>query len=112
MSGARFAPQVLPATVGEDLGYDGEPFSWNPDRRHQLKCELDAYYAHLYGLTRDELRYILDPQNVMPEDYPSVTFPTLKHKELAEFGEYRTQVRVMAAFDQLAAVFSGRAATH
>lgn len=37
----------------------------------------------------------------MPEDYPSVTFPTLKRKELAEFGEYRTQVRVMAAFDQL-----------
>jgi hypothetical protein len=96
----------------EDLGYDGEPFPWNPDRRHQLKCELDAYYAHLYGLTRDELLYILDPQNVMPEDYPSVTFPTLKRKELAEFGEYRTQVRVMAAFDQLAAVFSGRAATH
>ncbi|HFS0969410.1 TPA: N-6 DNA methylase [Pseudomonas aeruginosa] len=85
----------------EDLGYDGEPFPWNPDRRHQLKCELDAYYAHLYGLTRDELLYILDPQNVMPEDYPTVTFPTLKRKELAEFGEYRTQVRVMAAFDQL-----------
>jgi len=85
----------------EDLGYHGEPFPWNPDRRHQLKCELDAYYAHLYGLTRDELLYILDPQNVMPEDYPSVTFPTLKRKELAEFGEYRTQVRVMAAFDQL-----------
>lgn len=87
----------------EDLGYDGEPFPWNPDRRHQLKCELDAYYAHLYGLTRDELLYILDPQNVMPEGYPSVTFPGLKRKELAEFGEYRTQVRVMAAFDQLAA---------
>ncbi|MBO2834811.1 Eco57I restriction-modification methylase domain-containing protein [Pseudomonas aeruginosa] len=85
----------------EDLGYDGEPFPWNPDRRHQLKCELDAYYAHLYGLSRDELLYILDPQNVMPEGYPSVTFPGLKRKELAEFGEYRTQVRVMAAFDQL-----------
>ena len=38
-----------------DLGYQGEPFLWNPDRRHQLKCELDAYYAHLYGLERDEL---------------------------------------------------------
>lgn len=85
----------------EDLGYDGEPFPWNPDRRHQLKCELDAYYAHLYGLTRDELLYILDPQNVMPEDYPSVTFPGLKRKELAEFGEYRTQVRVMAEYEQL-----------
>ncbi len=85
-----------------DLGYQGEPFPWNPDRRHRLKCELDAYYAHLYGLTRDEMLYILDPQNVMPEDYPSVTFPGLKRKELAEFDEYRTQVRVMAEFDRLA----------
>lgn len=90
----------------EDLGYDGEPFPWNPDRRHQLKCELDAYYAHLYGLTRDELLYILDPQNVMPEDYPSVTFPGLKRKELAEFSEYRTQVRVMAEYERLAEHFA------
>lgn len=96
----------------EDLGYQGEPFPWSPDRRHQLKCELDAYYAHLYGLTRDEMLYILDPQNVMPEDYPSVTFPTLKRKELAEFGEYRTQVRVMAEYERLAAEFSGRASKH
>lgn len=90
----------------EDLGYHGEPFPWNPDRRHQLKCELDAYYAHLYGLTRDELLYILDPQNVMPEGYPSVTFPGLKRKELAEFGEYRTQVRVMAEYERLAEHFA------
>lgn len=96
----------------EALGYGGEPFPWSPDRRHQLKCELDAYYAHLYGLEREELLYILDPQNVMPEDYPSVTFPTLKRKELAEFGKYRTQMRVMAEFERLAAEFSDRASKH
>lgn len=28
----------------------------------QLRVELDAYYARLYGLTRDEMRYILDPK--------------------------------------------------
>lgn len=92
----------------EDLGYQGEPFQWDPDRRHQLKSELDAYYAHLYGLEREELLYILDPQNVMPEGYPSVTFPGLKRKELAEYGEYRTHVRVMAEYERLAAEFSGR----
>ena len=32
------------------------------DRRSQLHAELDAYHARLYGLTRDELRYILDPK--------------------------------------------------
>lgn len=43
----------------EDLGYDGPPFPWNPERRSILRAELDAFYAKLYGLTRDELRYIL-----------------------------------------------------
>lgn len=84
-----------------DLGYEGAPFSWDTDRRHQLQCELDAYYAHLYGLTRDELRYILDPADVMGRDYPSVTFPGLKRKEVALYGEYLTQRRVLETFDLL-----------
>lgn len=103
------APRVLELTCtshdltpfARDLGYEGAPFGWDPERRHQLRCELDAYYAHLYGLTRDELRYILDPADVMGADYPSVTFPGLKRKEIAEFGEYRTQQRVLAAWDKL-----------
>ena len=48
----------------EDLGYTGEPFAFNPDRRAQLRAELDAFFAKKYGLTRDELRYVLDPHNV------------------------------------------------
>lgn len=94
------------APFARDLGYEGAPFSWDPERRHKLRCELDAYYAHLYGLSRDELRYILDPADVMGPDYPSVTFPGLKRKELAEFGEYRTQRRVLEAFDVLAKQFT------
>lgn len=104
-------PRVLELTYtshdltpfARDLGYDGEPFDWEPDRRHQLRCELDAYYARLYDLSRDELRYILDPADVMGPDYPSVTFPGLKRKEIAEYGEYLTQRRVLEAFDQLVA---------
>lgn len=94
------------APFAHDLGYEGEPYGWDLERRHQLSCELDAYYAHLYGLSRDELRYILDPADVMGPDYPSVTFPGLKRKELAEFGEYRTQRRVLEAFDVLAKQFT------
>lgn len=86
-----------------DLEFNGEPFSFDPTRRHQLKCELDAYYAKLYGLTRDELRYILDPADVMGEDYPSETFRVLKNKEMNEFGEYRTQRLVLEAWDELSA---------
>ena len=85
----------------EDLGYLGEPFKFELPCRHQLKCELDAYYAKLYGLTRDELRYILDPADIMGEDYPSETFRVLKNKELKEFGEFRTQRLVLEAWDKL-----------
>ena len=59
----------------EDMGYHGEPFHWDKVRRAQLRAELDAYYARLYGLTRDELRYILDPKEVYGED-PSI-LPTV-----------------------------------
>ncbi len=44
-------------------------------------AELDAYYAWLYGLTRDELRYVLDPKDVMGEDFPSETFRVLKDND-------------------------------
>ena len=64
-----------------DLGHDGPPFGWDPARRAELRAELDAYYARLYGLTRAELRYVLDPADVMGADYPSETFRVLKQNE-------------------------------
>ena len=84
-----------------DLGFDGPPFAFDPGRRAILRAELDAYYARLYGLTRDELRYILDPADVMGVDYPSETFRVLKNNELKGFGEYRTQRLVLEAWDKL-----------
>lgn len=77
----------------------GCPFPWSPERRAQLRAELDAYYARLYGLTRDELRYILDPKDMMGEDYPSETFRVLKESEIRAFGEYRTRRLVLEAWD-------------
>lgn len=90
-------------SFAQDLGYGGPPFLWNPSRRAVLRAELDAYFAHLYGLSRDELRYILDPADVFGEQYPSVTFPTLKRNEIREYGEYRTQRLVLEAWDRLTA---------
>lgn len=66
-----------------------------------IRAELDAYYAKLYGLTRDELRYILDPEDIMGEGFHSVTFPGLKRNETKEFGEYLTRRLVLEAFDAL-----------
>jgi hypothetical protein len=106
---AYIVPRVLELTYtahdlaawAQDLGHSGPPFPFNPDRRAQLRAELDAYYARLYGLTRDELRYILDPADVMGDDYPSETFRVLKKGEINEFGEYRTQRLVLAAWDAM-----------
>jgi hypothetical protein len=102
-------PRVLELTYtshdlkpwAQDLGYDGPPFIFDPERRALLRAELDAYYAHLYGLNRDELRYILDPADLMGPDYPSETFRVLKTNEIRQFGEYRTQRLVLEAWDRL-----------
>lgn len=85
----------------EDLGYTGTPFAFDPDRRAQLRAELDAFFAKKYGLTRDELRYVLDPHDIKGSDYPSETFRGLKNKEINQFGEYRTQRLVLEAFDRM-----------
>jgi hypothetical protein len=112
-------PRVLELTYtshsmepfARDLGYSGEPFRWDEERRALVRAELDAWYARAYGLTRDELRYILDPADVMGPDCPSETFRVLKNNDLKKYGEYhvngrtmyRTQHLVLEAWDRLAA---------
>lgn len=90
------------ANYSEEMGGSGKLFEWNPDRRQRLRAELDGYYAHLYGLTRDELRYILDPKDVFGEGFPSETFRVLKEREIKQYGEYRTQRLVLEAYDEFA----------
>jgi hypothetical protein len=102
-------PRVLELTFtsadmedwANDLEHSGTPFVFDPERRCIVRAELDAFYAHLYGLSREELRYILDPADVMGSDYPSETFRVLKHNEIRDFGEYRTQRLVLEAWDRL-----------
>jgi hypothetical protein len=91
------------APFARDLGHDGPPFAWDEDRRAELRADLDAFYARAYGLTRDELRYILDPADVKGADYPSETFRVLKEKEIRQYGEYRTRRLVLAAWDRMEA---------
>lgn len=83
------------AGFADDLGFHGPPFPWNEERRHCLKCELDGIFAHMYGLDRSELEWILDAPA------PSLSFPGLKSNEIKNFGEYRTKRYVLQAFDLL-----------
>ena len=91
-------PRVLELTYtawnlrafAEDCGDEGPPFVWDPERRFRLRCEIDAAFFHLYGLSRDDAAYILD------------TFPVIKRSEEREHGEYRTKRVVLETYDALA----------
>lgn len=72
-----------------DCGYDGPPFAWDEERRFQLRCELDAAFFHLYGIAREDVEYIME------------TFPIVKRKDEARWGEYRTRCVVLESLDQL-----------
>ena len=71
------------------------PYIYDPDNRAVLQAELDAIFAHLYGLSSEDLRYILDPEDVCGEGCINETFRVLKSNELRQFGEYRTKRLVL-----------------
>lgn len=91
-------PRVLELTYtawdlkpfAEDCGESGPPFIWDPARRFQLRCELDAAFFHLYGISRDDAGYILD------------TFPIVRKHDEKAYGEYRTKRVVLEVYDALA----------
>ena len=131
MAGATsgHATRYLPLAVRHSPHCPLPPFKWDESRRARIRAELDAYYARLYGLTRKQLRYILDPADLTereledildpweevrdpldPEAYaervrrstfPGETFRVLKEKELRLYGDYRTRRLVLEAWEKL-----------
>ena len=75
----------------DDLGYEGAPFPWDEERRLHLKCQLDALYFQLYGLTCDEAGEILE------------TFPIVKRQDEQQFGKYRTRDLIQGYYRAYAA---------
>ncbi len=67
----------------------------------QLYHSVNAYYARLYGLTRDQLCYILGPKDVYNDDFPCETFRVLKENEINQYREYRTRRLVLEKWDQM-----------
>lgn len=81
---------------GADIGYTGNPFRWDPDRRPILQAELDALMLHLYGLDRHGAEWVLDSFTVLAK------YET-KPPEKGGHGEFRTKRLVLTAYDALAA---------
>lgn len=75
-----------------------QPFIYNPDRRAVLQAELDAIIGHLYGLNTEDMRYILDPEDICGPGCINETFRVLKDNEIRQYGEYRTKRLVMDAW--------------
>jgi hypothetical protein len=90
-TGGGHRDAVAPAWVEPATdGFPHPPFKWDEARRARLRAELDGLYAHLYGLSAAELATILD------------TFPIVRRKDEARYGEYRTKRMVLEAYENLA----------
>ena len=77
-------------SFARDLGHDGTPFHWVPERRLQLRCEVDAALFHLYGLSRGDVDHVLD------------SFPVVRKNDEKAHGEYRTKRVILETYDALA----------
>ncbi len=86
------SPKLTPEWTPACGVYDRTVDRRNTGDRAQLRAEIDAYVAHLYGLTRDEFAYILD------------TFPFLKHKEEQAFGEFMSKRKCLEEYDRIATI--------
>ncbi len=75
-------------------------FKWDEPHRARFRAELDTFFAKLYGLTEEELRYILDPQDIFGPDFFGETFIVFKEKEIRQFGEYRTKRLILEACEK------------
>ncbi|HOD27575.1 MAG TPA: hypothetical protein PKH03_00055 [Syntrophales bacterium] len=86
---AEQAANLTPKWVSACGVHDRKADRRDTGDRAQLRAEIDAYVAHLYGLSRDEFAYILG------------TFPVLKRKEEQAFGEFMSKRKCLEEYDRI-----------
>ncbi|WP_371783680.1 Eco57I restriction-modification methylase domain-containing protein [Streptosporangium subroseum] len=77
-----------------DHGEKGSPYRWDEERRFWLRAELDAAYFHLYGVSRDDVDYIMD------------TFRAFRNKSPYQF--QRTKDTILDIYDAMQDAIDGR----
>ncbi len=50
-----------------------QPFKWDPERRKQLRAEIDAAFFHIYGLNRTDTEYVLGTFPIANREDPELT---------------------------------------
>jgi hypothetical protein len=83
------------AAFADDIGFGGQPFRWDEDRRRTLQAELDAAMLHLYGLDRDDVETVLDSFTVLAKY-------ELRPAEKGGHGEFLTKRLVLERYDAMA----------
>ena len=75
----------------------------NAEERDSLRAEIDVVVARdLFGLTLDEMRFLLDPTDVLGADCNFETFGALKRAEEKAFdGHFRTRDLILRTWDRL-----------
>jgi len=73
-----------------DVGYAGEPFVWDDERRSVIRREIDAALLHLYKMDRVAVEHVLE------------TFPIIRNRDLERYGDYRTKLQILKIFDEMA----------
>ena len=81
-------------TIGNTTALD-----LHPKRRAILQAELDAIFAHHYDLNTEDLRCILDPEDVCSKGCINETSRVLKDNEIRQYGEYRAKRLVPKAWN-------------
>jgi hypothetical protein len=73
-----------------------------PDHRAVVAAEIDVLVARdVFRQSKEEMLYILDPDNILGQECGVETFKALRNAELREFREFRTQRLIMEAWDRL-----------
>jgi hypothetical protein len=96
--GDWFLPRVVELTYtawdlesfARDVDFVCTPFRWDAERRFQIRCELDAAFFHLYGLSRDDVDHVME------------TFPIVRKNDEKIHAEYRTKRVILEIYDALA----------
>ena len=65
------------------------PYKWDDERRILIRSELDALMFHLYGISREEVDYIME------------TFPIVKRKDKKQYDRYRTKTLILNRYDAM-----------
>ena len=85
--------------VASALKLQGGPTE-DPSLRRKLRAQLDVYVARdFFGLTKSEMRYLLDPSSELGEDCGIETFGALKRAEIRADQRFTSYDMIMDAWD-------------